>query len=336
MPTCLIRALARRVLVTGDTGFKELARPWLAQLGAEVTAVRSPSGGLAVRARRRARRAGRRALRRRPRRRRAARAACDRAEVVLHLAAQAIVRRSLADPVADVGGQRRRHGQPAARVRTASGAVLVVTSDKCYRDVAAGRRCARTTRSAAATPTARPRRRRSSSPRRSARRSGARRGRHRARRQRDRRRRLGATVVPDVVRAAAGAPVAAQPDRDPAWQHVLSRSRTSSCRALLAGEAPRPGTSARRRRRASVPGSSTTAERGPTLRFASNATSSSAGGGRVRIDSAGARAPELALRWASAAVDASGRTPARRAGHAEPDRGLLGLDQASVRPRRIA
>ena len=61
-------------------------------------------------------------------------------DVVMHLAAQAIVRRSLADPVetweVNVGGTARVLASGAAR---GAAAVLVVTSDKCYRDVAQGR-----------------------------------------------------------------------------------------------------------------------------------------------------------------------------------------------------
>jgi CDP-glucose 4,6-dehydratase len=68
----------------------------------------------------------------------AVRAAARGADVVLHLAAQAIVRRSLADPVetwaVNVVGT-------ANVLEAARGAehVLVVTSDKCYRDVESGR-----------------------------------------------------------------------------------------------------------------------------------------------------------------------------------------------------
>jgi CDP-glucose 4,6-dehydratase len=61
-------------------------------------------------------------------------------DVVIHMAAQALVKRSLADPLetweVNVGGTARLLDSKAAR--TAS-AVLVVTSDKCYRDVATGR-----------------------------------------------------------------------------------------------------------------------------------------------------------------------------------------------------
>ncbi|MEA2295797.1 MAG: CDP-glucose 4,6-dehydratase [Solirubrobacteraceae bacterium] len=61
------------------------------------------------------------------------------AEVVLHLAAQAIVRASLVDPVATwetnvVGTANVLHA-----LTDATRAVVVVTSDKCYRDIESGR-----------------------------------------------------------------------------------------------------------------------------------------------------------------------------------------------------
>ena len=61
-------------------------------------------------------------------------------DVVIHMAAQALVRRSLADPAEtweiNAGGTARVLASGAAR---GAGALLVVTSDKCYRDVAGGR-----------------------------------------------------------------------------------------------------------------------------------------------------------------------------------------------------
>jgi CDP-glucose 4,6-dehydratase len=60
-------------------------------------------------------------------------------DVVIHMAAQALVRRSLVDPAetweVNVGGTARVLASGAAR---SASAVLVVTSDKCYRDVASG------------------------------------------------------------------------------------------------------------------------------------------------------------------------------------------------------
>ena len=127
----------RRVLVTGHTGFKGAwLSLWLGQLGAHVTGfalppatspnlftlaaldrrvdsqlgdVRDPSAVDAVMAR-------------------------SRAEVVFHLAAQALVRRSYVDPVgtyaANVMGTA--HILDAARRASGLRAVVVVTSDKCY------------------------------------------------------------------------------------------------------------------------------------------------------------------------------------------------------------
>ena len=127
----------RRVLVTGHTGFKGAwLSLWLHRLGARVTGfalppatspnlftlaaidrqidsqlgdVRDPSAVDAV-------------------------LALSRAEVVFHLAAQALVRRSYADPVgtyaANVMGTA--HVLDAARRASGLRAVVVVTSDKCY------------------------------------------------------------------------------------------------------------------------------------------------------------------------------------------------------------
>jgi CDP-glucose 4,6-dehydratase len=134
----------RRVVITGHTGFKGgwLAH-WLATMGAEVHGVSAPPPcrpgvyGLA---------AVREALAhehavdvRDP----SAVADALRAaapEVVFHLAARAIVRRSFDDPGTtwdvNVGGTVNVLRSLPDSVR----AVVVVTSDKCYRDVAGGRR----------------------------------------------------------------------------------------------------------------------------------------------------------------------------------------------------
>ena len=127
----------RRVLLTGHTGFKGAwLSLWLTRLGAQVTGfalpsptspslfgladidhridsqlgdVRDPSAVDAVMGR-------------------------SRAEVVFHLAAQALVRRSYVDPVgtyaANVMGTA--HVLDAARRASGLRAIVVVTSDKCY------------------------------------------------------------------------------------------------------------------------------------------------------------------------------------------------------------
>jgi CDP-glucose 4,6-dehydratase len=133
----------RRVLVTGHTGFKGAwLSLYLAHLGAEVHGLAGPPPttpslyGLA------------RVRETLESERRVdvtdARAVQDAvqdvgAEVVLHLAAQAIVRRSLSDPAATwavnvVGTANLLQALPES-----TRAVVVVTSDKCYRDVESGR-----------------------------------------------------------------------------------------------------------------------------------------------------------------------------------------------------
>ncbi len=129
---------ARRVLLTGHTGFKGAwLALWLRTLGAQVTGfslgvptrpslyelarvgegiesiegdVRDPS-----------------AL--------AAALAAARPEVVVHMAAQSLVRRSFAEPARDLRGQRDGDRQPARRAAPRAAGVrvvVVVTSDKCY------------------------------------------------------------------------------------------------------------------------------------------------------------------------------------------------------------
>ena len=127
----------RRVLVTGHTGFKGAwLSLWLGRLGARVTGfalpsttspnlftlaaierridsqlgdVRDPSAVDAVMAR-------------------------SRAEVVFHLAAQALVRRSYVDPVGTYATNVMGTAHVLDAARRASGlrAIVVVTSDKCY------------------------------------------------------------------------------------------------------------------------------------------------------------------------------------------------------------
>ena len=130
----------RRVLLTGHTGFKGAwLALWLHSLGAEVHGFSAPppsEPSLFTLARvdeliasstigdvRDAE---------------AVRRAAEGADVVLHLAAQAIVRRSLAEPretwEVNVVGTAN-----VLDASTAAERVLVVTSDKCYRDVESGR-----------------------------------------------------------------------------------------------------------------------------------------------------------------------------------------------------
>ena len=117
--------MSRRVLLTGHTGFKGgwLAL-WLERLGASVTGFALPDGDVRDPA--------------------AVRAAVKRArpEVVFHLAAQAIVRRSFADPVAtwETNVVGTAHLLEAVRELAPEAAVVVVTSDKCYRNDGGGRR----------------------------------------------------------------------------------------------------------------------------------------------------------------------------------------------------
>jgi CDP-glucose 4,6-dehydratase len=126
----------RRVLVTGHTGFKGAwLTLWLQRLGADVhglSATDPAEAALAAdvpehRADVRDPDAVAKAL------------AGARPEVVFHLAAQAIVRRALADPLTTwatnvLGTANLLHALPDSVQ-----AVLVVTSDKCYRDVGSGR-----------------------------------------------------------------------------------------------------------------------------------------------------------------------------------------------------
>ena len=127
----------RRVLVTGHTGFKGAwLSLWLGRLGARVTGFALPSTTspnlftLAAIERRIDSQLGDvRDL-----------SAVDavmarsRAEVVFHLAAQALVRRSYVDPVGTyaVNVMGTAHVLDAARRASGLRAIVVVTSDKCY------------------------------------------------------------------------------------------------------------------------------------------------------------------------------------------------------------
>ena len=156
----------RRVLVTGHTGFKGAwLALWLAELGAEVHGLGGPGlgapgvyelAGVAEAL------AGEHIVDVRDLSAVAAALSATAPEVVLHLAAQANVRRSFADPATtwavNVGGTVNVLQSLPDSVR----AVLVVTSDKCYREVADGRRMREDDALGGTTRTAPPRRHRTS------------------------------------------------------------------------------------------------------------------------------------------------------------------------------
>jgi len=135
----------RRVLLTGHTGFKGgwLAL-WLRELGAEVTGFGAPPptepalfelariGELVGDVRGDVRDAT--AV--------AGAVAEARPEVVLHLAAQPLVRRAWREPVDTfaVNAMGTAHVLEAVRTGAAGAAVVVVTTDKCYADPDSGRR----------------------------------------------------------------------------------------------------------------------------------------------------------------------------------------------------
>lgn len=127
----------RRVLVTGHTGFKGAwLTLWLSQLGAEVTGYALPpeseelffvAAGIEGRCRHRV--ADVRDVDR-------LRAAVNEADpdVVFHLAAQALVRKSYEDPLEtlSVNVMGTAHLLEAVRARAKPCAVVIATSDKCY------------------------------------------------------------------------------------------------------------------------------------------------------------------------------------------------------------
>ena len=127
----------RRVFLTGHTGFKGAwLSLWLAELGAEVTGYALPpptqpslfeAAGLARRM------ASLEGDIRDLDRLRAAMAAA-KPEVVLHLAAQALVRRSYAEPVETYASNVMGtvHVLEALRACPEARAAVIVTSDKCY------------------------------------------------------------------------------------------------------------------------------------------------------------------------------------------------------------
>jgi CDP-glucose 4,6-dehydratase len=139
--------MGRRVLVTGHTGFKGAwLSLWLQALGAELTGVApdvptSPSlyelAGIGEHMH------DERALDVRDLRALSEALADARPEIVLHLAAQPLVRRSLEDPLMtyDVNVMGTVAVLEAVRqVGTEVQAVVVVTSDKCYENDGSSRR----------------------------------------------------------------------------------------------------------------------------------------------------------------------------------------------------
>jgi CDP-glucose 4,6-dehydratase len=136
----------RRVLVTGHAGFKgSWLTIWLGELGAEVTGV-----GIGARTEPSLYRLARVAdgIAEHPadvRDRGAVRAAVDtaRPEVVVHMAAQPLVRRSFDDPVEtyDVNVMGTVNVLEALRAEGGTRVAIVVTSDKCYAPRADGRPC---------------------------------------------------------------------------------------------------------------------------------------------------------------------------------------------------
>jgi CDP-glucose 4,6-dehydratase len=132
----------RRVLLTGHTGFKGAwLALWLAELGAEVHGLSGPPPSeplLYDQARVRDVLAGEHVADVRDAEAVATAVRSARPGVVFHLAAQAIVRRSLVDPVTtwavNVTGTANLLQALGADVPT-----VVVTSDKCYRDIESGR-----------------------------------------------------------------------------------------------------------------------------------------------------------------------------------------------------
>jgi CDP-glucose 4,6-dehydratase len=135
----------RRVLVTGHTGFKGAwLSLWLGSLGAEVAGLAPPAqpGSLYEKAR-----AGEtveeHAADIRDGAAVTAAVAAARPEVVVHLAGQPLVRRSLRDPVGtfEVNVMGTAHILEAVRAAVAPvGALVIVTSDKCYENSAGRRR----------------------------------------------------------------------------------------------------------------------------------------------------------------------------------------------------
>lgn len=132
----------RRVFLTGHTGFKGAwLALWLKQMGAELTgfalAPESPSLFSAAHVGE-----GMRSIigdvRDRPALQRALTA--SEPEIIIHMAAQSLVRRSYADPVEtfDVNVRGTAEVLDCARQLRGTKAVLIVTSDKCYENAELG------------------------------------------------------------------------------------------------------------------------------------------------------------------------------------------------------
>ena len=133
----------RRVLLTGHTGFKGAwLALWLTSLGAEVHGLSGPPPSkplLHDQARVRELLASEATVDVRDADAVAAAVRAARPEVVFHLAAQAIVRRSLTDPLTTWGVNVSGTANVLQALTGDEGAVVVVTSDKCYRDIETGR-----------------------------------------------------------------------------------------------------------------------------------------------------------------------------------------------------
>jgi CDP-glucose 4,6-dehydratase len=134
----------RRVLLTGHTGFKgSWASLWLARMGAEVTGLAlAPDQTPALYDLARAEEGiTSRLVDLRDREAMAAALEGQAFEVVLHMAAQPIVRASVEDPVGTFAANilGTAHLLDALRAQTALRAVLVITSDKVYANDDAGR-----------------------------------------------------------------------------------------------------------------------------------------------------------------------------------------------------
>ena len=133
----------RRVLVTGHTGFKGAWLPlWLDAMGAEVHGLATPpptTPSLYGLAHLSDVLASEHVVDIRDERAVGAVTAGVAPEVVLHLAAQAIVRTALADPATTFAVNVTGTANLLQHLPSTTGAIVVVTSDKCYRDVESGR-----------------------------------------------------------------------------------------------------------------------------------------------------------------------------------------------------
>jgi CDP-glucose 4,6-dehydratase len=129
------RYAGRRVLLTGHTGFKgSWLALWLAQLGAEVTGVALPPEGRPNHWELLGLDVPSHLLDLRDARAIAQVTAAARPEIVFHLAAQPLVRRSYADPLETWSTNVMGTANLLQACRQVEGlrAIVVVTSDKCY------------------------------------------------------------------------------------------------------------------------------------------------------------------------------------------------------------